>query len=221
MTTPDAPSREERVLFELERLHAIKTGGGGVLIAGGAAVLFAAGVVFTGLISFLMWNFFGTSIIGFTGWFFLYLIAVAWLLYREHKWMESSFFDGGSAATYDPEDPDSFDDYRLDRADTGESALMQKLLWAPRTLLLGIATVRDKQPTRFKGLLLRSALTILQLYDDKDPIPLPKLIQPGEPPEQFREAIQWLDDNDHIGLSSDQSRAWLSTRMRQHLSHAE
>jgi len=219
MSNPE-PSREERILNELQHLYSLKTGGGAAMVVLGGGVLLLAGVAFATVVWFVLWIAMGSSIIGWIGWFIVYAIVVGWITFRESKRAEKSFFaDSVDPVLNDPSDPDARGEYLLSEADFGPPSAMDKLLWAPRTLLGGIATMRGQQPTRVKGLMLRGATIIDQLYASDDPIEVIKLAQSGGPPAEFREIMLWLDENDHIGLSSDNKRAWLSTRTRQHLSN--
>ncbi len=214
MSTPSEPSREERILAELQRMYALKIGGGGVMIAIGAGILFAAGLIVSAVVAFLFWNFFDTSLIGWTGWFIVYVIAIVWLVRRERKLSQVTFFDDSHSNPSGAANPDDYENAELHPGAAASPRLADRLMWAPQALLSGIDTYRGEQPTRFKGLLVRASLVALQLYDSKDPIELKKLIHAGEPPAEFREVLKWLDDNDHIGFSSDGQRAWLSSKLR-------
>ncbi len=217
MSTANEPSPEERMLAELQRLYALRTGGGGVMIVLGAAVILGAGFFVTSVIWFILWNFAGDSYIGWTGWFFVYLIAIVPLLIREERRSQGSFFSDAAAGMSNPANAGSYGEYQLDRASAAGAAFSEMLLWGPRALLGGIATVRGQQPTRFKGLLVRASQILLQLYQSKEAMELKDLAHPGEPPAEFCQALKWLDQNDHIGLSSDGKRAWLSSKFRQQM----
>ncbi len=217
MSNSNPSTREERLFAELQALYAIKTGGGGLLVLAGAVVILFSGAVITTLICFILWNFFDSSFIGWTGWFFVYLLAVVPLLIREDRRSRGEFLSDAAVGMSNPADASSYGEYQIDRLSVGGVAITELLLWGPRSLINGLAIMRGQQPTRSKPLLERAARVILQLYDDSEAIEMKKLIQPGDSPLQFGQVLKWLDDNDHIGLSSDKSRVWLSSRMRKHM----
>jgi hypothetical protein len=171
-------------------------------------------VVVASLISFVLYLWFDSTFITWTGWFFVYLVAIVPLLIREERRSRGHFLSEAASGLDNPMDASSYGEYELDRGAAMTAVYTEMLLWGPRALLRGFATVRGQQPTRFRGLLERAAQILLTLYRDSDAMPLAKLIHPDEPPARFREVLKWLDDQDYIGLSSDNKRVWLSSRMR-------
>ena len=196
MTTADAPAPEDRMLAVLQRAYAERTGGGVAMILLGGGVLLIAGFVLTTLIWLFLFYNFGSAFIGWLGWFIVYVAAIVGVLVREQKQSQQPFM----LSTHD--------------SSRKLTAIADKLLWAPRTLLSGIATFRGQQPMRFRGLLARASRVAARLAVEKEPLLIIKLVETGESPAQFYEVIEWLDDNDHIGLSSDRQRAWISSKLR-------
>jgi hypothetical protein len=211
-SSDDTP--ESRLIGQLQQLYAVKTGGGVLLMLAGAGIILLAGVVVTSIVTFILYTWFDSSFLGWTGWFVVYLIAIVPLLVREERRSRGHFLSEAAAGLDNPMDASSYGEYQLDRGAAMTAVYSEMLLWGPRALLRGIATMRGQQPTRFRGLLERAAQVILTLYRSPDAMLLAKLIQPGEPPARFREVLKWLDDQDYIGLSSDGKRVWLSSRMR-------
>jgi len=217
MSNASDPAREERMINELQRLYAVNTGGGAILIVAGAGVIVLAGIVITSILWFILWNFFGTSYLGWTGWFFVYVLAVVPLLIHEDKRSRGQFLSDATSGMSNPDNASSYGEMQMNRLSAGGAAITELLLWGPRSLINGLTILRGQQPTQFRPLLERAARMIIQLYDDTEAIEMKKLYQAGDTPDKFDRVLKWLDDNGHIGLSSDKTRVWLSSRMRQHL----
>ena len=201
---------EERMLLELQQAYALKVAGGGVLVALSSVTIFVGAILFTLVMGVLSWFWFDSA--WFLLWFLLYAAGVGFLFYREIK-HNSSPFDELAASGQPPIDLD-VDEYLETPAPSKLARYTNAIQWAPRSFLLGIATMQRKDSLRFLGLLHRAARMMVFLYADKDPVALPKLIEPGESPSRFREALDWLDTNDFVGRSSDGKRVWVSTKMR-------
>jgi hypothetical protein len=202
---------EERMLIKLQQTFALRVGGGGVLVALAATAIVVACIVVTLVLSVLSWFWFDAFYIWL--WFLLYVGVVGYLLWREHKRSQSTF-DEVRATGQPPIDFD-VDEYLESPSESSKlGSYLNAIFWAPRNLLEGINIMRRKESPRFFGLLHRAARMMVILYADKDPVEVKKLIEPGESPSRFREALDWLDENDDIGRSSDGKRVWMSSKMR-------
>lgn len=217
MSTEQPYDPEAHMLLRMQQRYALQTGGGALMIFAGAGVILLAGVLIVSVLSFIMWTWFDTTWIGWGGWFLVYLLAVGVILFREYKFSNQSFWDVETPDIDNPAHADSFGEYQMDRISAGGAWCAHVIMWGPRALLNGIATVRGNLPTRFRGLLARAAQIVVQLYREPDAQPIAKLIQAGEHPARFREVLKWLDDNDYIGISTDGKRVWLASRIREQL----
>jgi hypothetical protein len=217
MSTEQPYDPEARMLAELQQQYALRTGGGAIMILAGAGVILVAGVVLVSVLCFILWTWFETTWIGWFGWFFVYLLGMGIVMFREYKKSNVSFYDVETPDIDNPGDADSFGEYQMDRVSAGGAWMAHVVMWGPRALLNGITTVTGNQPTRFRGLLARAAQVVVQLYRSPDAMEIKKLVQLGENPARFREVLKWLDDNDYIGLSTDGKRVWLSSRVRTQL----
>ena len=204
------PNLDERMLIKLQQAYALKVGGGGVLVVLAATAIVVTCIVFTIVMSILSWFWFDAFYIWL--WFLLFVVVVGYLLWREHR-RASGVFDELRASGQPPVDLEP-EEYLESPSESKVGGYLNAIFWSPRNLLEGIDVMRRKESPRFFGLLQRATRMMVILYADKDPVELQKLIEPGESPSRFREALAWLDENDHIGRSSDGKRVWISSKTR-------
>ena len=188
----------------------------GILTGGIAltfAVIFVLDVV---LVLALYWNF-GTSYLGFIGWFIvLAILLTPYAIWADKRTRGKFWADSVTASGAD------WDKYRVDRA--YEPSMGSKILtWlelpllGPRMIVGALQRQKLVDASEVEPFLRRCTMMVYQLADFGVATPTAHLAKPGDTPEVLDRVIAYLDKRDWIGHSSDNGRVWLSSRAKDDL----
>ncbi|CAN5437832.1 hypothetical protein BH09PLA1_BH09PLA1_03890 [soil metagenome] len=182
------------------------------LLGAGAAILLVAGAIVATLICFILFTLTDSTWIGWWGWYLVFLLAMAPLLFWEERRSRGNYF-ADRATDFSPS-VSSRGEFELQNFQIGAAVYTDMLLWGPRAILKGIATLRGEKPLEQSRRFERAAMVVRQLLQHDAAIPVSQLVKPGENFDELRAALRWLDDHDYIGISADHSRIWLSSPAR-------
>lgn len=170
-----------------------------------AVAIFAWATVITLLCDAL----FGSSGIGWRGWFVLGAVVLlgilAWLEFRA---LSADTLIARSADEDVPAAPPAGEDYAMP---VSRGSPLYKLVWGPPAVLSGLRGVRGKHTRRQSAVFDRAAVLVLELAGEPGRVDVKQLVHPPEDLATFAAAVDWLQANDWIGRSTDGGSLWLST----------
>jgi hypothetical protein len=181
----------------------------------GLCVCVAAGFLLATAIVAILWNLFGTTLIGWTGWFLLYvLVLVPAIIWYERKFRENYILD--AAVSADPS-PSSRGEFRLNNFNILTGAVSSLMVWGPRGLVDGIRGMFGRRTVFQNAVLDRAVLLVLDLNVSSNRVEIKKLIIPPEDMKIFAQAVDMLLALDLAGRSTDGTSLWLISTFRQKL----
>ena len=206
-TTPTATPLNADPLVTMLR-HDIDTAsqGGTLLIVGGIAISVVSAAIVALVIVGLMNLWFGTSVIGITGWLIVGLLAcgaVVGLSLKKPLVVPTGDMNYTHGVPADGIVGEHFYDYPL---------------VGPRMLVAGIKLTNVRPNPAEEHFYDRCALLLRQMAKRGEAMPAKDLlIGDDETPMMLGKVIRYLDRRNWVGASSDQSRVWLSTRGKNEL----
>ena len=205
------PSMDPIVARMMQR-HALTTASAIGLLAAGVAILFVAGAIVSAIICFILLSLTGRTFIGWWGWYFVFLLCMAPLLFWEERRSRGGYL-ADRVTDFSP-GASSGGEYDVQNVQAAAAVYTDMLLWGPRAILAGVATLRGEQQVQRTDRYDRAAIVIRRLLQDDNALLVGQLLQPGEKMDDLRPTLRWLDHHDYIGNSSDGQRVWLSTDAR-------
>jgi hypothetical protein len=192
-------------------------GSTGKLLAG-IGVCLGMGFIFATVMVAVLYEAFGSSGIGWSGWYLVFLaVLVPWLIWRERRWRASYMVDTMMEVSGKPS---SRGEMEMDQMKVKIAFIMAMLVWGPRAVLDGYRGLRGSQTTAEKIIFNRAALLIADLAVIPGGVPIADLIHPPEDMRVFGSAVDLLDKHDWIGRSSDGLSLWLNSTFREKLRKA-
>ena len=204
------------IVARMMQRHALTSAGAAGLLAAGVAILFIAGAVVSSIICFILIAITGSSWIGWWGWYFVFLVAMVPLLFWEERRSGGSYLSD-RVMDFSP-NPSSGGEYEMQRLEATSAVVTDMLMWGPRAILKGFATMRGEKPLQNRDRFERAALVIRKLLEHDSALLAGQLLLPGETLDQLRPTLRWMDYHDYIGMSADGKRVWLSTDARKAMS---
>jgi hypothetical protein len=181
----------------------------------GLGVCIGAGIALAIIISSILYSLFGTTGIGLTGWFWLYLlIVVPLIIWYERKSRKDYVMD---AATAVGTPSSSIGEFRLNQATLLTGAIAGIIVWGPRNLIDGIRGMLGRRTVLQNAVLERAVLIVLELNVESSRVEIKKLIVPPEDMTVFAQAIDMLLALDLAGRSTDGTSMWLISTFRKKL----
>jgi hypothetical protein len=181
----------------------------------GVGVCLAAGFLLATVIVAILWNLFGTTLIGWTGWFLLYLLVlVPAIIWYERKFRENYILD--AAVSSDPS-PSSRGEFEIINFNILTGAVSSLMVWGPRGLVDGIRGILGRRTVFQNAVLDRAVLLVLDLNVSSNRVEIKKLIIPPEDMKIFAQAVDMLLALDLAGRSTDGTSLWLISTFRQKL----
>lgn len=166
-----------------------------------AVAIFAWATVVTLLCDAL----FGSSGIGWRGWFVLGAVVLLGIL----AWLEFRAFSADTLLARSAEDDEPVgEDYAMP---VSRGSPLYNLVWGPPAVLSGLRGVRGKHTRRQSAVFDRATALVLELAGEPGRVDVKQLIHPPEDLATFAAAVDWLQANDWIGRSTDGGSLWLST----------
>jgi MFS family permease len=205
------------IVARMMQRHALTTAGAVGLLATGVGILLIAGAVVSSIICFVLISLTSRSFIGWWGWYFVFLLAMVPLLFWEERRSRGGYL-ADRVGDFSPMHS-SRGEYEMQNFEASVAVYTDMLLWGPRAILKGFATLRGERPLEQSGRFHRAAAVIRKLLEKDNALLVGQLLAPGETVEQLRPTLRWLDDHDYVGLSADGKRVWLSTDARRHFSN--
>jgi MFS family permease len=200
------------IVTRMMQKHALTTATALGLLAAGAGIVLIAGAIVATVLCFILYSITGSTWIGWWGWYLLFLLAMLPLLFWEEHRSRGNFL--ADRATDFSSAPSSRGEFELQNLQIGVAVYTDMLLWGPRAILMGIATLRGEKPLERAHRFERAAVIVRQLLEHDAAIPVSQVIRPGENFDELRATLRWMDDHDYIGISADHSRIWLSSIAR-------
>jgi len=181
----------------------------------GIGVCIGMGVVVASIITACLVAIANTSLVGWTGWFLVYLVVlVPWLIWHERRSREDYLTE--AVRGIDPS-PSSRGEYELNRAGLAVGAYASLLVWGPRALVDGLRGLRGHRSLTQEAVFDRATGLVLDLAQVDGGVPIKELLIPPENMQVFASAVDILDRHDFIGKSTDGRSLWLNSRYRQKL----
>jgi hypothetical protein len=155
-------------------------------------------------------------VIGWRGWFGLYVLALGIALFLwERRGHGTQTVESLNAADHDPatdaKTPVAVPVKAL------ANAWSTLLKWGPQSLLDGLAGLRGKWTARQNMMFKRAAQMLVTLAKYDGGIDIRYLVRPPEDMRVFAAAVEWLEKNMWVGRSSDGERLYISSPGRQKL----
>jgi MFS family permease len=200
------------IVQRMMQRHALTSAGGIGLLAAGVGILFVAGAVVATVICFILYSLTDSTWIGWWGWYFVFLLAMVPLLFWEERRSRGSYF-ADRATDFSP-DVSSRGEFEMQQFQVATTVYTDMLLWGPRAILKGIATLRGEKPLQQRDRFERGAIVIRKLLEHDSALLVGQLLLPAETLDQLRPTLHWLDHHDYIGMSADGKRVWLSSHAR-------
>lgn len=181
----------------------------------GIAVCFGMGVIAASLITTFLLVVFGSTWIGWTGWFLAYLlILVPVLIWHEHRSREDYLTEAVRSA--DPS-PSSRGEYEMIQMGFAIGAISSLLVWGPRALIDGFRGLRGLRNPTQEAVFDRATVLVLSLAQASGGVAIKDLIIPPENMLVFGSAVEFLDRHWFIGKSTDGKTLWLNSTFRKKL----
>ena len=157
----------------------------------------------------------GSSWIGWSGWFLVYLLVlVPLLIWHERRSREDYFAD--SLGSVDPS-PSSRGEYEMNKAGIAVGMYAALLVWGPRALIDGLNGLRGRRTLGQQAVFDRATVLVLELAKVDGGVPIKELLNPPEDMQVFGSAVDMLDRHDCIGKSTDGRSLWLNSTYRRKL----
>ncbi|MBC8105125.1 MAG: hypothetical protein H7Z14_00925 [Anaerolineae bacterium] len=206
------PNSSDPIVARLMAKHALTSAGAVGLLAAGVGIIVVAGAIVASIICFILYSLTDSTWIGWWGWYLVFLLGMLPLLFWEERRSRGNYF-ADRATDFSPSFS-SRGEFELQNFQVGAAVYTDMLLWGPRAILKGVATLRGENPLQHSRRFERGAAILRQLLEHDEAMFVSKLAQPGENHVELSNILRWLDDHDYIGISSDQKRIWLSTPAR-------
>jgi hypothetical protein len=110
--------------------------------------------------------------------------------------------------------PSSYGEWELRRFQVTGAILMDLLMWGPRAVLAGVATLRGNAPDMGEALCSRAACVVEQLLQHESAIRVRDAVPHDALRSEWVPVLFWMERHDVIGLSADRQRVWLSSAAR-------
>lgn len=184
----------------------------------GAGVCFAVGLLFASFMTGILYALFGSSGIGWSGWFLVYLIVIVPLLIWQERRSRENYLEN-AIDRVDP-NPSSYGESRLNRISIWVGVVASWLVWGPRALIDGSRGIRGRHSMARQAVFERASLLVADLALSPGGVGIKQLLHPPEDMRAFGTAVDMLDTHGWIGKSSDGGSLWLSSTVRAKLASA-
>ena len=181
----------------------------------GLAACVVMGVIAATLATSLFYVVAGTSLIGWKGWFGVYLIVlVPYLIWQERRSRDDYLTH--ALRSIDPE-PSSRGEHELDRAGLQIAIYASWLVWGPRALIDGVRGMRGLRTATQHAVFDRAGALVVRLSKAPGRVEIKKLLNAPEDMRIFGSAVDLLDKHGWIGKASDGDSLWLNSTFRNKL----
>jgi hypothetical protein len=199
-----------RAMLRQEDATSIAGSMGQLLI--GAGVMFFAGILVATFMTFVLYTFIGSTFIGWSGWFLVYVLILApAVVWYERK--SRADYLGDAAQVADP-NPSSRGEFKLNQAIIGVGLVANILVWGPRSIVDGFRGLRGLRTAKQHAAFQRASLLALDLGKAHGGVEIKRLVHPPEEMEVFGLAVDLLDKHGWIGKSTDGKSLWLNSTWR-------
>jgi hypothetical protein len=172
---------------------------------------FLAVFILATVIALLLNTLFGSSGLGWRGWFGLFFIGMAallaWLYIRQRA-------RGATDAAAEARPALSRFEAMLS-PDVGKR--IPRLVWGPPALLTGLRGLLGKRTRPEQAVFDRAVVLVFDLAKEPGSVGVKAVVHSPEDMSIFGAAVDWLEANDWIGQSSDGSSVFISTLGQQRL----
>jgi hypothetical protein len=155
---------------------------------------------------------FGGSGIGWRGWFTVFFLGMAGLLFwlqRRARTTDAAVASGAG---------DAVAVSRVEQALLPPpGASVSRLVWGPPALLAGFRGVVGARTRKEEAVFDRAVVLVFDLAREPGSIAVKGVLHPPEDLTVFGAAVDWLEANDWIGQSTDGSSVFISTLGQQRL----
>ena len=212
-----APDAHSKIVEHLKVRQFDQTGGAGVQLFIGGAVL----VVVGGIMTFILWTIFGVlfgygSVSMFWCFMIYLLIVISLLLWLESKTRPAYLSD----RLYD----DALDNDPLSTGDpvftSGKDTLQQLTdlaLFPARNLISAYRWIRGFNPGQQLAMFDSAANVIVQMLSVGGSIGVSKLVAQSKSQIVLFKTLKWMEEHDLVGHATDNKRIWLSSPFRKEL----
>ncbi len=202
-----------RQMIRIQDMNSMAGSLGKLVIGGG--VCLGMGIVVASLITLCLYSLFATTLIGWWGWLFLYLLVLVPLLIWHERRSRGDYI--ADALLLGDSTPSSRTQHELNRAGLQVAAYAAMLAWGPRALIDGIHALRGQRSMSQHVVFDRAALLVADLSQKDGGILIKQLLHAPEDMQVFGSAVDLLDTHGWIGKSTDGKSLWLSSTFRQKL----
>ena len=218
MGTPNPEPRPEitaiaakaKTLLRLQDATSLAGSLGKLLI--GAGVSFGGGVIVASFITGILDLCVGSSGIGWSGWFLVYVVVfVPVVIWQERKTREN-YLDN-MIGRIDP-NPSSHGELRMNRMAVWVGMISSALVFGPRSLVDGFRGMRGGHTIARQAVFERASILAADLAAAPGGVPIKQLIHPPEDMRTFGSAVDLLDTHGWTGKSKDGASIWISSLYR-------
>jgi hypothetical protein len=163
------------------------------------------------VIALLLNTLFGSSGLGWRGWFALFFVGMAALL----AWLYIRQRTRGAADPVGTEEPAVNRFEALLSPDVGKR--IPRMVWGPPALLTGLRGLLGMRTRSEEAVFDRAAVLVFDLAKEPGSVGVKAVVHSPEDMSIFGAAVDWLEANDWIGQSTDGSSVFISTLGQQRL----
>jgi hypothetical protein len=216
MTQGAKTGKDDQLALEVAEMLRIEHAAGLAMTVGrmvlGALVCLLVGMILASVLVAILAALLGGSILGWWGWYFVYLVAlVPFLIWHERRTRPDYLAD--AMVSIDPK-PSSRGEWEANQFSALVATVVSILVWGPRSLIDGVRTIQSWR-TGHSAILRRAAAMVMKLRKTAGAVPLPSLLIVPEDMHLFGAAVDLLDEHGWIGRSSCGQSIWLDSRYRE------
>jgi hypothetical protein len=172
---------------------------------------FLAVFILATVIALLLNTLFGSSGLGWRGWFAVFFVGMAALL----GWLYIRQRARGAVVAASPDSAPIRGFEAFLSPDVGKR--IPRIVWGPPALLTGLRGLLGMRTRREEAVFDRAVVLVFDLAKEPGSIGVKAVVHSPEDMNIFGAAVDWLEANDWIGQSTDGSSVFISTLGQQRL----